>query len=291
MTPDQFASDVLDLSLAVTKVVVAISPALVALAPVVLPRLAASFRNKRHGQAFETVSRMGLLATNVAAAEIRAGLGRAAALDSPGGPAITKEEMSAIMLKAAAAAFDWAKEQKVLTQVLAVYGGEEAVVASLSAIVHDKLSGSPVGAPSESTGHGQAFETVHRMGLLATNAAATGIRTALGMAVIADRPGGALTKDEMAGIVSNAVTSSLGWAREQKVLARVMNVFGGEEAVRQSLSAIVHAKLSGSPVGLPPALPPPPLTSEAAFLPVPTPATLTLAQIAEKQWNFNPEKK
>ena len=145
MTPSQFATDVVDIVVALSKFTVAVSPVLVALGPVLIPLLAGSIKNKKHAQAFETVSRMGLLATNIAAEEMAKGMKAAESPDSPGGSMVTQEEMAAISAKAGAAALKWAQEQKVLDQVLDVYGGREAVLSSLRAIVNAKLHGTPVG--------------------------------------------------------------------------------------------------------------------------------------------------
>ena len=145
MTPSQFVTDVVDIVVALSKFTVAVSPVLVALGPVIIPLLAGSIKNKKHAQAFETVSRMGLLATNVAAEELAKGMAAAQSPDSPGGATVTQEEMAAISAKAGMAALKWAQDQKVLDSVLDVYGGREAVLSSLRAIINAKLHGAPQG--------------------------------------------------------------------------------------------------------------------------------------------------
>ena len=145
MTSAQFVTDVVDIAVALSKFTVAVSPILMALAPVILPLIAGTIKDKKHAQAFETVSRMGLLATNIAAEEMAKGMKAAESPDSPGGSTVTQEEKAAISAKAGAAALKWASDQKVLDQVLDVYGGREAVLSSLRAIINDKLHGTPVG--------------------------------------------------------------------------------------------------------------------------------------------------
>lgn len=145
MTSAQFVNDVVEVVLALSKITVAVSPVLVALGPVLIPLIAGTIKNKKHAQAFETVTRMGLLATNIAAEEMAKGMAAAQSPDSPGGATVTPEEMTAISAKAGAAALKWASDQKVLDQVLDVYGGREAVLCSLRAIVNAKLHGTPVG--------------------------------------------------------------------------------------------------------------------------------------------------
>lgn len=145
MTPAQFVSDVVDVAVSLSKFAVAVSPVLVAVGPAIIPLIAGTFRDKKHAQAFETVSRMGLLATNIAAEEMAKGMAAAQSPDSPGGSTVTPEEMTAISAKAGAAALKWAADQKVLDQVLDVYGGREAVLCAMRSIINAKLHGTPVG--------------------------------------------------------------------------------------------------------------------------------------------------
>lgn len=145
MTSAQFVEDVVNIAVALSKFTVAVSPVLVALGPVLIPLIAGTIKDKKHAQAFETVSRMGLLATNVAAEAMAKGMKQAQEADSPGGATITAAEMESISARAGADALKWAQDQKVLDQVLDVYGGREAVLQSLRAIVNAKLHGTPVG--------------------------------------------------------------------------------------------------------------------------------------------------
>lgn len=145
VTPENYFGDVLAILLVLTKLLVVLSPVLLILAPVVLPMIAGSFRNKKHGEAFETVTRMGLLATNAAADRIREGLEKATAPSSDGGVAVTQAELASIYGDALRSAYQWAKDNHVWKNVLDVFGGEEAIRSALLAIVCKKLSGSPVG--------------------------------------------------------------------------------------------------------------------------------------------------
>lgn len=145
MTSAQFVDDVVSIAVALSKFAVAVSPIAVALGPVFIPLIAGTIKNKKHAQAFETVTRMGLLATNVAAEAMAKGMKQAQEADSPGGTTITAEEMETISAKAGVDALKWAQDQKVLDQVLDVYGGREAVLQSLRAIINAKLHGTPVG--------------------------------------------------------------------------------------------------------------------------------------------------
>lgn len=151
LTPELFLNDAISIAVTLTKLLVALMPVLAVLAPVVLPMIAASFRNKKHGEAFDTVTRMGLLATNTAADKIRDGMEKAMAPDSPGGVVVTQGELLAIYADAMRAAFQWAKENRVLKSTLDVFGGEDEVKKALVAIIRKKLSGSPVGSVSGMT--------------------------------------------------------------------------------------------------------------------------------------------
>ena len=146
MTSEQFFNGVWTLTVSIVQLLVAVTPIIAVLIPLLIPLIGGYIKDKKHREAFATVTRMGMLATNVAAEELSKGMQAAMDPTSPGGVVITKEEMAAVMGKAALAAIRWAQDQKVLKTVVSVYGGEEAVKQSLIAIINEKLSGSPVGA-------------------------------------------------------------------------------------------------------------------------------------------------
>lgn len=147
----QFLDDILAISVWLTKFIAAISPLLVVLAPVVIPAIAGSFRNKKHGEAFDAVTRMGLLATNTAADKIRDGLEKAAQPSSDGGSAVTQAELAAIYADAIRSAYQWAQDNHVWKNVLDVFGGEDEVKKAMMAIIRKKLTGDPASSSGPST--------------------------------------------------------------------------------------------------------------------------------------------
>jgi hypothetical protein len=148
VTIDQFLDEVVVLMVVLLKGLLAALPVLLLVVPALAPLFAGWFRNVKHGQAFATVTRMGLMATNVAADEIRKGLAAATETTSDGGVTITHAEMAVIIVKATAAAFKWAQDNKALAQVLDVYGGKEEVEKAITAMINNKLRGNPVGVTS-----------------------------------------------------------------------------------------------------------------------------------------------
>lgn len=126
----------------------AIITAMLPLLPFVLPVIRGWVRGERNRQAFDAVSRAGLLAASAASSEFRRLIAAAQAPGSPGGVAITDEEKRVVLAKATAMGVEALRRSGDLPQVTSAYGGDDAVKASVESIIHYKLYGRAVDLPN-----------------------------------------------------------------------------------------------------------------------------------------------
>lgn len=170
MSPDAI-EHALHIATQVAMLAGAIITAMLPLLPFILPVIRGWIRGEKNRQAFDAVSRVGLLAASAASSEFRRLIAAAQAPGSPGGAAITDEEKRVVLAKATAMGVEALRRSGEFPQVAQAYGGDDAVKASVESIVHHKLYGRAVDLPNGAqvaqmralevlAGVGQAYDKV-----------------------------------------------------------------------------------------------------------------------------------
>lgn len=126
-----------------------IVPAAVKLTPIILTNLAplvsGMFRNHADQMAFNAVSRAGIRAASVAADTYAKLMADAARPESPSGTVVDDSERAAAIKDALDNAWAEFKRSGITDEVIAAYGGQDAVRAAITAIVRNALFGTPHG--------------------------------------------------------------------------------------------------------------------------------------------------
>lgn len=93
--------------------------------------------------------------------------------------------------------------------------------------------------------HRQAFTAVSNAGLLALNAASVEYRAAIARAKEPSSPGGTeVMAEEKQAALTAGISVGMRWLKDQGVLQRVVDAYGGEDAARLALESIIRSKLS-----------------------------------------------
>jgi len=109
--------------------------------PFLLPVISGWIKDEKQRQAFDAVSRAGLLAASAASSEFRKLLSEAKLPGSVGGATVTDEEKRVILAKATAIGVEALRRGGMLQSTETAYGGNDAVKASVESIAHHQLFG------------------------------------------------------------------------------------------------------------------------------------------------------
>ncbi len=119
----------------------AVVAALVPLAPVVVPLVAAQIKDANTRRAFDAVTRAALLGANAALRSVNTALTIAKMPNSPGGSEVTDEEFKRAIKGGIIDARAWLKLHGLYDKIVAVYGGEDRLTEALHAAISHKLLG------------------------------------------------------------------------------------------------------------------------------------------------------